>query len=134
MRVLVVDDHADVRRALRRLLTLKTTFEVVGEAGDGLEAIELVSSLQPDVVIMDINMPGIDGIEATRRIKSIAPKVHVLAFTGSDEVPVISDMLAAGASGYVLKSDTSEGLVYALQAAAKDRFAIKTYGEVESPL
>ena len=111
IRVVIADDHAIFRTGVRLLLEAEPDVEVVGEAANGDEAVELAQSLQPDVVLMDIAMPGTNGLEATRSIKASCPDIHVLALTihRSDEYFV--EMLKAGASGYVLKgADTSEFL------------------------
>jgi NarL family two-component system response regulator LiaR len=116
IRVLIVDDHQVVRRGLRTFLELQDDLEVVGEAGDGLQGVELASRLQPDVVLMDIVMPRLDGIGATRRIKERAPGTGVIAltsFAGDDQV---LPALEAGASSYLLKDVTPEDLVEAIRA------------------
>ena len=116
IRVLIVDDHQVVRRGLRTFLELQDDIEVVGEAGDGLAGVEQASRLEPDVVLMDIVMPRLDGIEATRRIKEHAPGTGVIAltsFAGDDQV---LPALEAGASSYLLKDVTPEELVEAIRA------------------
>jgi two-component system, NarL family, response regulator LiaR len=117
IRVLIVDDHQIVRRGLRTFLDLIDDIEVVGEAGDGLQGAELGESLEPDVVLMDIVMPRLDGIEATRRIKDGAAGIAVIAltsFAGDDQV---LPALEAGASSYLLKDVAPEDLVEAIRAA-----------------
>jgi NarL family two-component system response regulator LiaR len=116
IRVLIVDDHQVVRRGLRTFLELQDDLEVVGEAGDGLQGVELAARLQPDVVLMDIVMPRMDGIEATRRIKERAAGAGVIAltsFAGDDQV---LPALEAGASSYLLKDVSPEDLVDAIRA------------------
>ena len=116
IRVLIVDDHQVVRQGLRTFLELQDDIEVVGEAGDGRAAVELAARLEPDVVLMDIVMPRLDGIEATRRIKEHAPGVGVIAltsFAGDDQV---LPALEAGASSYLLKDVSPEELVEAIRA------------------
>ncbi len=115
MKILIVDDHDEVRSVLRRYIESRTTFEVVGEASDGEQAVALVEQLQPDVVIMDINMPKTDGIEATRTIKSRWPKVVILACSVAADDESIKTMIASGASGYIIKGDLGTDLVYSLQ-------------------
>jgi NarL family two-component system response regulator LiaR len=116
IRVLIVDDHQVVRRGLRTFLELQEDIEVAGEAGDGQAGVEEASRLEPDVVLMDIVMPRLDGIEATRRIKEIQPGIGVIAltsFAGDDQV---LPALEAGASSYLLKDVTPEDLVEAIRA------------------
>jgi two-component system, NarL family, response regulator LiaR len=116
IRVLIVDDHQVVRGGLRTFLQLQDDIEVVGEAGDGLAAVELAARLSPDVVLMDLVMPRLDGIEATRRIKQQAAGTAVIAltsFAGDDQVV---PALEAGASSYLLKDVTPEELVDAIRA------------------
>jgi NarL family two-component system response regulator LiaR len=114
--VLIVDDHQVVRRGLRTFLELHDDLDVVGEAGDGLEGVEQAAALRPDVVLMDIVMPRLDGIEATRRIKEQSAAVGVIAltsFAGDDQV---LPALEAGASSYLLKDVSPEELVEAIRA------------------
>jgi NarL family two-component system response regulator LiaR len=116
IRVLIVDDHQVVRRGLRTFLELQDDVEVAGEAGDGQAGVEEAERLAPDVVLMDIVMPRLDGIEATRRIKERAPGIGVIAltsFAGDDQV---LPALEAGASSYLLKDVTPEELVEAIRA------------------
>lgn len=116
IRVLIVDDHQVVRRGLRTFLELHDDIDVVGEAGDGLEGVDLAARLAPDVVLMDIVMPRLDGIEATRRIKEQSAAVGVIAltsFAGDDQV---LPALEAGASSYLLKDVSPEELVEAIRA------------------
>lgn len=119
MRVLVVDDHTLVREGIRLLLESAPHIEVVGEAGDGLEAFEKVRQLKPDVVLMDVAMPRLGGVEATRRIKEEFPSVQVLALTIHDNEEYLFQMLQAGACGYVLKKARPEELIAALEAAER---------------
>ena len=114
MRIVVVDDEPDVRSTLRALLEANTTFTVVGEASNGEEALELVEQLTPDVVVMDVVMPGMGGIEATREITRRWPDTFVMAYSGDRHY--IRDMIEAGAFGYVTKGDTPNQLVYFLES------------------
>ncbi len=116
--MLLCDDHAVVREGTRRLLEEEPDIEVVGEASDGLEAIEMVRKLSPHVVAMDVSMPRMNGIDATRKIKEIAPSVSVLALTAYDDFAYVTSLLESGASGYLLKSARSEELVAAIRATA----------------
>jgi DNA-binding NarL/FixJ family response regulator/anti-sigma regulatory factor (Ser/Thr protein kinase) len=117
LRVLVVDDNDGFRGSLTALLCGED-LEVVGEAADGAEAIELARELSPDVVLMDIRMPGMDGIEATRRLRALRPSVEVVALTGLEEQRAVRDMLVAGAAGYVLKDSDGDQIVNAVRRAA----------------
>jgi DNA-binding NarL/FixJ family response regulator len=119
VRVLLVDDEEDVRAAVRRLIEQQTTFMVVGEASNGLEAIELVEVLQPDVVVMDVQLPLLDGIETTRRLKQRWPHIHVLAFAG--DPAYVHAMMEAGASGYLVKGGPTDRLTYSLGGVAGTR-------------
>ncbi|MBI4317580.1 MAG: response regulator transcription factor [Chloroflexi bacterium] len=116
IRVLLVDDHAIVREGLLMLLAAQPDIEVIGEAADGSEAIDLAARLQPDIVLMDLDMPRVDGLEATLRIKREHPHIHVLALTVHDSDDYFFQVLAAGASGYVLKGARSAELLAALRA------------------
>lgn len=124
MRVLVVDDHAAVRESLRQLVELASGFEVVGIGTNGVEALDQVESLRPDVVLMDMSMPGMNGVEATRRIKERHPEVQVLALTAFADMALVTGMVKAGASGYLLKGGSSAELLDALEAVARGRGAL----------
>jgi NarL family two-component system response regulator LiaR len=117
IRVLVVDDHSMVRRGLSLFLKAFMDMEYVGEAGSGEEAIDLCSKLQPDVVLMDMAMPGMDGATATRIIHKEYPRIRVIALTSFKEGDLIQNALQAGAIGYLLKNISSEELVQAIRAA-----------------
>ncbi len=120
IRVLLVDDHRILREGLRSLLERQPDIQVVGEAGDGLEALRKVASLKPDVVVMDIAMPGMDGLEATAHIKKEHPQVRVLVLTQYDEEQFITPLLRAGASGYVLKQAGRREVLQAIRQVAKE--------------
>ncbi len=115
VRILLVDDHALIRRGMTGQFTLQPSFTVVGEAVDGLQAIELANQLQPDVVLMDIDMPVMDGIAATQQIKSDRQITRVLALSAFDSDTQVMGMLAAGADGYCLKSIEWEQLIAVIQ-------------------
>jgi DNA-binding NarL/FixJ family response regulator len=117
VRVLIVDDHGLFRTGLRNLLE-EQGIGVVGEAGDGAEALELVRELTPDVVLMDLNMPGVAGVEATERIAQAAPLTRVVVLTISDDDSDVMDAILAGACGYLLKDSSIQDLVRGIQAAA----------------
>lgn len=114
IRLVLADDHPLIRQALRNVLERYPEFEVVGEASDGNEAINLVNKLVPDVVIMDINMPGLNGIETTRIIKKAFPNIAVLVLTVYDDIPHILGIIEAGAAGYLTKSVFGEEVVNAI--------------------
>jgi DNA-binding NarL/FixJ family response regulator len=119
IRILLADDHAVLRAGLRALLTAQGDLEVVGEASDGAEAVRLTQSLRPDVVVMDIGMPGVSGIDATARIKRDLPVVKVLILSMHDDRGYLRQVLRAGASGYVLKKAADTELLAAIRAAAR---------------
>ena len=121
IRVVVIDDHTIMREGLRALLENETKFEVVGEAANGRAAVELVQDLRPDVVVMDIGMPDLNGIEATRKMKALAPSVKVVALSMHSDRRFVRAMLDAGARGYVVKGSPIEELVAAIRAAARNR-------------
>ena len=114
-KVLIVDDHSLLRQGLVRLLDLEASINVVGQAADGEEALKKVEELEPDVVLMDINMPILNGIETTRQIRRRWPKIRVLALTIHDDEGYISEMIRAGARGYVLKDAEPDNLFHAIQ-------------------
>ena len=119
VRVLLVDDQTLFREALRTLLEVREEIEVVGEAGNGEQALRQAAELVPDVVLMDLRMPVLDGVAATRRLRVEQPSVRVLALTTFDDDEDVFAALRAGALGYLLKDVTSAQLVEALQAAAR---------------
>ncbi len=117
IRLLLVDDHEVVRTGLRMLLESQTEMKIVGEASTGSEALELCNRLNPDVVVMDLTLPDISGIEVTRLIKKNLPKVNVVALTIHEDQEYFFEMLRAGASGYVPKRAAPDELVSAIRAA-----------------
>jgi DNA-binding NarL/FixJ family response regulator len=119
IRVLVVDDHPVVRTGVQGMLASHADFEVVGEACDGEEAVSQVAALEPDVVLMDLRMPGVDGVEATRRIRAGHPAVQVLVLTTYDTDDDIVRAVEAGAVGYLLKDSPREELFRGVHAAAR---------------
>ena len=116
IRVLLVDDHAILRTGLRAILNAEADIEVVGEAGDGKEAVAKAEKLRPDVVLMDISMPVMDGLEATRRIQQSCPEVKVLVLTVHDNAEYLFQVLKAGGSGYVVKKSADTELISAIRA------------------
>ena len=115
IRVLIVDDHAILRDGIRSLLDRQERIAVVGEASNGREALARVEELQPDIVLMDIAMPVMDGLEATRRIKEDNPEIKVLILTQHDSQEYVAPLLKAGASGYVLKRSGGREVVTAIR-------------------
>ena len=121
IRILLVDDHQMFRDGLRSILASKEGIEVVGEAGDGRVAVEIAAALTPDVVIMDIGMPGLNGMEAARRIKANDPGVKVVALSTYSDKRYVLSMLEAGASGYVLKAAAVDEVCRAVEAVAEGK-------------
>jgi NarL family two-component system response regulator LiaR len=117
IRVLVVDDHAMVRTGLRQFLKGFQDLELAGEASNGAEAVELCQQAAPDVVLMDLVMPEMDGSQATRRIRQLCPEVKVIALTSFQEQDMVEQTLQAGAIGYLLKNVSAEELAGAIRAA-----------------
>ncbi len=119
IRVLIADDHQVVRDGLSAILQTKDDIVVVGEAKDGAEAVEKARQLQPDVVLMDISMPRMNGVEAARRLKEQSPGVRVVVLTMYEEDEYIFDLVRTGVAGYLLKTSDSAQIVKAIRAAAK---------------
>ena len=119
IRIALIDDHVMLRDALRSMLEKEHDIEIVGEASDGQNALELVASTLPDVVVMDIAMPGIGGIEVTRLLMQKYPKLKILALTTYTDKRFVNEMLSAGAAGYIAKSAAGDQLVQAIRAVAQ---------------
>jgi DNA-binding NarL/FixJ family response regulator len=124
MRVLIVDDHPVTRDGLRSALSTSDDVQVVGEATNGLEAVEAVKELSPEVVFMDVRMPGMDGLEATRVIRDIAPDTKVILFTIEESRAAIADAIRAGVSGYLLKDVSASELIQAARLALEGKAVI----------
>jgi two-component system response regulator NreC len=118
IRLLLVDDHEIIRVGLKTFLQTQPDFEVIAEAGNGEEAVDRAMEFHPDVILMDITMPGIDGMEATRRLRVLCPECLVLALTVHDDKQYLMQMLAAGASGYITKQAAADELVEAIHTIA----------------
>jgi DNA-binding NarL/FixJ family response regulator len=124
LKILLVDDHALVRRGFRRMLEDETSFQVVGEASDGLEAVARAEELRPDVVVMDCALPQINGVEATRRILAKLPDTAILMLSMHSEETFIRQALAAGARGYILKNAMDLDLVSAIKKVAEGKMVV----------
>ena len=119
IRVLLADDHAMVRKGFRLILEAQPDMEIAGEAGNGREAVELAEKLHPDVVVMDVAMPELNGIEATRRLAASSPHSRVLALSMHKDSVYVREILRAGARGYLLKDSIDTDLISAVRAVAK---------------
>jgi DNA-binding NarL/FixJ family response regulator len=118
IKIFLVDDHMVVRTGLKTLITAQLDMAVVGEAGDGTAVWEPVQDCRPDVVIMDISMPGMNGIQATERLKKVCPEVKVLVLSVHDDTSYLRQMLTVGASGYILKHTAADALIQAIRIVA----------------
>jgi DNA-binding NarL/FixJ family response regulator len=121
LRILVADDHELVRRGMRGLLRARRDWKVVGEAANGREAVEKATKLKPDVAILDISMPDLDGLQATRQIREASPGTSVVVLTMHESDQMVRRVLEAGALGYVLKSDLAAHLVKAVKNVSASR-------------
>jgi DNA-binding NarL/FixJ family response regulator len=121
LRILVADDHEVVRRGLCALLQSRPDWEVCGEASDGREAVEKTLDLKPEIVILDIGMPNLSGLEATRQIVRASPQIKVLILTLHDSDQIVTEVLGAGARGFLLKSDAARDLVAAVEALRRGK-------------
>ena len=119
IRILLADDHAVVRQGFRMILSAHSDLEIVGEAGNGREAVELAANLRPDVVVMDVAMPELNGIEATRRLTADNPHIRVVALSMHKDSVYVREILRAGARGYLLKDSVAADLVSAVRAVAQ---------------
>ncbi|MFN2107333.1 MAG: response regulator [Candidatus Promineifilaceae bacterium] len=118
IRVLIVDDQTITRSGLQTLLAAQPDLEIIAEARDGREAIEMAAEFQPDVILMDLRMPGVNGIEATRRIRRTSPHIHILVLTVFEDDTSVFPAIRAGASGYLLKNTEQEELLRAIRTVA----------------
>jgi DNA-binding NarL/FixJ family response regulator len=137
IRIIIIDDHGLIRAGLRALLEVEPEIQVVGEGENGEEALRLTGELQPDLVLLDVGMPGMDGIETTRRLMRLNPKIRVLILTVYEEESLLREAIQAGAGGYILKRAAEEELVTAIRAVdrgdmyvhpAMTRFLFKDMG------
>ncbi len=118
IKILLADDHAVVRQGFRLILASQPDMEIVGEAGNGREAVDLAQQIQPDVIVMDVAMPELNGIEATRRLTRLAPRTRVLALSMHRDSVYVREILRAGARGYLLKDAVDHDLLAAVRAVA----------------
>jgi DNA-binding NarL/FixJ family response regulator len=121
LRIIIADDHAVVRAGLRTLLEARAGWEVCGEAGDGRDAVEKARSLKPDIAILDIGMPLLNGVEATRQIHKLSPETKVLILTMHESEDLVQQVVEAGARGYILKDDADRVLTAAVDALRNDQ-------------
>ena len=121
VRILVADDHQVVRTGLRTLLESKTGWQVCAEAANGREAVEKAGQLKPDVAVLDIGMPLLNGVEATRQIRKLSPQTEILILTMHDSELLVQEVLGAGAHGYILKDDADRNLVAAVDALRRHK-------------
>ena len=117
--ILLADDHAVVRQGFKMILAAQPDMEIVGEAGNGREALDLAGKLQPDVIVMDVAMPELNGIEATRRVADVSPRSRVLALSMHKDSVYVREILRAGARGYLLKDSIASDLLAAVRAVAR---------------
>ena len=121
VRILVADDHQVVRTGLRALLESKTGWQVCAEASNGREAVEKAGQLKPDVAVLDIGMPLLNGVEATRQIRKLSPQTEILILTMHDSEQLVREVLGAGAHGYILKDDADRNLIAAVDALRRHK-------------
>ena len=119
LRILIADDHEMIRQGLKRVLGMRPGWEICGEASNGLEAVELARRLKPDIVVLDLSMPRVGGLVATREIRKALPQTEILILTMHDSEQLIREVLAAGARGYLLKSDAGTLLLAAVESISR---------------
>jgi DNA-binding NarL/FixJ family response regulator len=124
IRILLVDDHEVARRGIRSALSSNPDIDVVGETADGEEAVKKAGELQPEIVLLDISLPGITGIDAARSIRKISPESRIIFVSQHDSIRIAKDALSVGALGYVVKSDAGRDLLSAIQAAREGRIFV----------
>lgn len=128
IRILLVDDHPVVRQGLKTLLEGRVGWEVIGEASDGVEAVEKAKRLSPDVMVLDVTMPKMNGLEACRVLRRQAPELEILFVTQHDSPQMMHEALEAGARGYVVKSNAARDLLAAVEAVSQHRVFTALHG------
>lgn len=118
LRILIAEDHLSVREGFRLIIESQEDMEVVGEAGDGRTAVEMARELQPDIVLMDISMPELNGLKASAKLKRVAPDIKILTLTRHTDEAYLKELMQAGVSGYVLKQSATTELIHAIHAIA----------------
>lgn len=118
LRILIAEDHLSVREGFRLIIESQEDMEVVGEAGDGRTAVEMARALQPDIVLMDISMPELNGLKASAKLKRVAPDIKILTLTRHTDEAYLKELMQAGVSGYVLKQSATTELIHAIHAIA----------------
>lgn len=121
LQILLADDHEVVRRGARTLIEQHPDWEVCGEAGDGASAVSLAEQLRPDIAVLDLGMPKMGGLEATRRIKRLLPSCEVIVFTGEEDEKLVHEVFAAGARSYILKRDIGRHFIAAIEALGQHK-------------
>jgi len=134
IRILLVDDHPIVRQGLRTLLEGHSDWQVIGEAADGAEAVEKAKDLNPDVMVLDVTMPRMNGLEACRLLRRQSPKLEILFVTQHDSPQMMREALEAGARGYVVKSNAARDLLAAVEAVSQHRVFTAMHGRSLSEL
>lgn len=118
LRILIAEDHISVREGFRFIIESQANMEVVGEAGDGRSAVEMARKLMPDIVLMDISMPKLNGLKAAAKLKRVAPEIKIITLTRHTDTAFLHELLQAGVSGYVLKQSAAEEIIRAIRAIA----------------
>lgn len=119
LRILIAEDHVSVREGFKFIIESQADMEVVGEAGDGRAAIEMAGELKPDIVLMDISMPNLNGLKATAKLKRVAPEIKIITLTRHTDSVFLQELLQAGVSGYVLKQSAADEIIRAVRAVAE---------------
>lgn len=119
IKIILADDHHIVRKGIRALLTAQSDFQVIGETGDGLEAVSMVESLTPDVLVLDLMMGGLNGLEVTRQLQKKTPRVGIVVLSMHSDESYVLEALRSGARAYILKDNTDDDLVHAIREVAR---------------